>query len=59
MMSLCSSAMHHRSAATMDMGHTLSLQNNIWIPRTSEAVLLEIMNIFLSEDQKNAHQNER
>lgn len=40
---------------TTDTVH-LSLQNNIWIPLTSEAVLLEI--IFLSWDQKKAHQYE-
>lgn len=42
---------------TTDIVH-LSLQNNIWILLTSEAVLLEIINIFLSWDQKKAHQNE-
>lgn len=41
---------------TTDIIH-LSLQNSIWIPLTSEAVL-EIINIFLSWDQKKAHQNE-
>lgn len=47
------------SAATTGLVYILSLQNNIWMPLTSEAALLEIMNIFLSEDQKNTHQNER
>lgn len=42
-----------------DIVYFLSLKNNIWIPLTFEAVLLEIINVFLSEDQKNAHQNER